>query len=154
MDKTGELIDPLHIIVNGSTHLHAVQSGVLAIEPDSLRQVRCKFHPFFSLSLVDLMCVCVRREQLSIESTDVALASFGAPSPFPTPLSGAPDMSLGVSYNLYNNVWGNVTANAAAALGLISSALSCDSSCLGTNYIMWYPFAPEDANSQFRFSLS
>eukprot|EP00775_Hariotina_reticulata_P003530 gene3530-3799_t len=66
-------------------------------------------------------------EQLLISTLDVPLVNVGKPIPFPNPCLG-PDMKHGVSYNLINNIW-------------------------GTNYAMWFPFTPEDANQALRFTI-
>jgi len=63
-----------------------------------------------------------------VESLDVALVSLGSPSPFPTPMVlGKP--ADGLFFNFMNNIW-------------------------GTNYVMWYPWRAEDANSLYRFRLT
>jgi hypothetical protein len=66
---------------------------------------------------------------LAITSQDVALVSFGEPTPFPSPLNVQVDLSKGFHYNWYNNIW-------------------------GTNYIMWYPFDSVDKDSTFSFEIS
>jgi hypothetical protein len=40
-----------------------------------------------------------------LSSLDVPCIAAGKPTPFPTPRNVAPDMSHGVSYNIYNNIW-------------------------------------------------
>jgi len=62
------------------------------------------------------------------QSPDTPLVSLGAHTAFPTPFA-APDMSQGFSFLLYNNIW-------------------------GTNYIMWYPYLPEDATSAYHFMMT
>jgi hypothetical protein len=66
---------------------------------------------------------------LYINTTDAAVVSLGPPSPFPIPLQPSPDTSSGVSFALFNNIW-------------------------NTNYILWYPYLPQDKNSLFRFVLN
>jgi hypothetical protein len=64
---------------------------------------------------------------LQLLTEDAAVVSFGPASPFPTPTS-LPQASDGASFCLANNVW-------------------------GTNYVMWYPFVPAEADLKFRFKL-
>jgi hypothetical protein len=42
---------------------------------------------------------------MHLSSLDVPCVAVGKPNPFPTPRNVAPDMSYGVSYNVYNNIW-------------------------------------------------
>lgn len=65
-----------------------------------------------------------------LQCVSVMQVSPGVPSvlPSPEPQPASALEAAGVSYNLYNNAW-------------------------GTNYIMWYPYAPEHANMKFRFTL-
>jgi hypothetical protein len=42
---------------------------------------------------------------MHLSSLDVPCIAAGEPTPFPTPRNVAPDMSFGVSYNVYNNIW-------------------------------------------------
>ena len=65
---------------------------------------------------------------LTLTSADVPCLSTGAASPFPTPRDTPPDMRLGVSYNVFNNIW-------------------------NTNYVLWYPFDQADKDIKVRFSL-
>eukprot|EP00742_Colponemidia_sp_Colp-10_P005273 GILJ01005632.1.p1 GENE.GILJ01005632.1~~GILJ01005632.1.p1 ORF type:complete len:745 (+),score=92.80 GILJ01005632.1:37-2271(+) len=102
LDKLHLPVDASDVMFNGSQHLHAVNRGV-------------RFHQEPSGRYLD------------IAMRDSALVSVGEPNPFPVPMR-APEISKGVSANLYNNIW-------------------------GTNYIMWYPFLEEDADAQFRFQL-
>jgi hypothetical protein len=44
--------------------------------------------------------------------------STGAPSPFPTPRDGVPDMRLGLGYNVFNNIWNTNYVCGATALHL------------------------------------
>jgi hypothetical protein len=63
-----------------------------------------------------------------LRSADVPCVSTGKPSPFPTPRDMVPDMREGVAFNWFNNIW-------------------------STNYVLWYPFTPEDRNLKARFSM-
>eukprot|EP00730_Choanoeca_flexa_P005701 TRINITY_DN12004_c0_g2_i1.p1 TRINITY_DN12004_c0_g2~~TRINITY_DN12004_c0_g2_i1.p1 ORF type:complete len:799 (+),score=141.55 TRINITY_DN12004_c0_g2_i1:145-2397(+) len=65
---------------------------------------------------------------VSIESLDVPLICTGPANPFPTPRTGPPDMTQGVHYNIFQNIW-------------------------NTNYALWYPFIDEDKDflSNFEF---
>ena len=65
---------------------------------------------------------------MRISSLDVPMVALGKPTPFVTPRDEVPDMSGGIHYNPHNNIW-------------------------NTNYVLWYPFNEEDANSQFRFTI-
>ena len=101
MSKVGEEVDPLTVCHNGSKHLHAVE-GITATT--------------YELS-----------SSLKIVNIDAPVASFGSSSPFATP-DIEPDLDNGVSFALYDNIW-------------------------GTNYVMWYPFDDKDKDMQYRFKL-
>eukprot|EP00055_Hartaetosiga_balthica_P011906 m.55775 g.55775 ORF g.55775 m.55775 type:complete len:723 (+) comp7771_c0_seq1:40-2208(+) len=75
MDET---INPLNVIINGSSHLHAVNKGVSHADSN-----------------------------LAIGTMDAPLVSWGLTSPFPTP-SGQwqPDLTNGVHFDLIDNIWG------------------------------------------------
>jgi len=95
MDKMGELISPLDVIEGGNRTLHAVQSG--------------------------LRCPIVSGE-LMLETLDVPLVAPGNPRLLHFDKS-LPDLSGGMHFNLYNNVW-------------------------GSNFPMWY-----DEDALFRFRI-
>ena len=63
-----------------------------------------------------------------IQKKLVSVVNFGETNPFPIPLSVHPDMTLGSSFLINNNIW-------------------------GTNYIMWYPYKEEDKHLKSRFSI-
>ena len=67
-----------------------------------------------------------------IASLDVPIAtpitSVRPISAFPAPLSPIVDDITGFAFNIYNNIW-------------------------ETNYIMWYPYLPSDANFKARFRV-
>lgn len=82
--KSGEDIDPLDIAVNGSCHLHSLdttQDWNAAYSLDS-------GYGFY------------------INSLDVPLASVGFANPFPIPLSPQDSIDGGVAFNIFNNIWG------------------------------------------------
>eukprot|EP00041_Stephanoeca_diplocostata_P034253 m.1154078 g.1154078 ORF g.1154078 m.1154078 type:complete len:814 (-) comp24488_c0_seq7:2031-4472(-) len=64
-----------------------------------------------------------------ISSLDVPILVTGNATPFISPRTEAPNMSLGVHYNIYQNIW-------------------------NTNYILWYPFNDEDKNIRSRFTFA
>eukprot|EP00045_Choanoeca_perplexa_P014370 m.168729 g.168729 ORF g.168729 m.168729 type:complete len:726 (-) comp16655_c1_seq1:414-2591(-) len=66
---------------------------------------------------------------LQIQPLDTPVVSIGDTNPFPTP-SGAwePSNSKGAHSCLFDNIW-------------------------GTNYVMWYPYDPKDADIQYRWQL-
>ncbi|EGD78368.1 hypothetical protein PTSG_09435 [Salpingoeca rosetta] len=93
-------VNPLDVAVNGSRHLHAVWDGVRHSSGVSLRTL------------------------------DAPLLSWGDTNPFPTPSGDwQPDVSRGVNFCLFNNIW-------------------------GTNYIMWVPFRKDEHSYKYRFQLS
>ena len=59
----------------------------------------------------------------SFYARDSSLVCIGLPTPFPTPME-QPDVNKGFAFNVYNNIW-------------------------GTNYVMWYPYLPEDTSSKY-----
>ena len=64
---------------------------------------------------------------LNVIALDTAITCIGPANPFPTPVT-KPDIGSGFASNIYNNIY-------------------------GTNYIMWYPYLPEDASSKYRYQL-
>ena len=64
----------------------------------------------------------------SFTSLDVPILSTGLASPFPTPRTSPPNMSQGIHWNIFNNIW-------------------------NTNYVLWYPFVDKDANISTRFNV-
>mmetsp|Transcript_22686 Transcript_22686/g.44914 ORF Transcript_22686/g.44914 Transcript_22686/m.44914 type:complete len:749 (-) Transcript_22686:322-2568(-) len=90
MDKLGSSIDPLDVVVNGSSHLHAVGTGVTCTRPAD-----------------SAAAAAAAPASMRVLSWDAPVVSFGGANPFPTPRS-APDTSQGVSFALFNNIWGYV----------------------------------------------
>lgn len=78
LDKMGEPINPLHVNLNGSHHIHGIQDYVLY------------YNDYHKISFV---------------SKDVSLVVPGEPTGFPTPLE-APNVDEGFSFYLCNNIWG------------------------------------------------
>eukprot|EP00035_Acanthoeca_spectabilis_P023764 m.450846 g.450846 ORF g.450846 m.450846 type:complete len:766 (+) comp20055_c0_seq1:144-2441(+) len=101
MDKLGTPVNPLDVADGASKGMHCITSGVQFKGSDGT--------VFFG-------------------SPDVALARWDDPLPFPTPIHRQPDLSKGVAWNLYNNIW-------------------------NTNYPFWFPFVPEDATTKYRFTV-
>jgi hypothetical protein len=95
MDKLGERVSPRDVIRNGNQKLHAVNTGVYYADG---------------------------RHLLAIETLDAALVAPGEPSLLDFN-NRQPNLSKGMHFNLFNNVW-------------------------GTNFPMWY----ED-DGRFRFTL-
>ena len=76
MDKMGELVSPMDVVLNGSIHLHSVQKGLL-----------------FNSSNANLF----------IQTIDSPLTCLGSLNPFPIPLSGTPNWKdEGISFILSN----------------------------------------------------
>jgi len=78
VDKCGELINPLDVVVNGSMHVHG-QLGGVQYKSDSL--------------------------MFLVEALDISVVSFGSPNPFPTPMMVG-DPNNGIYFNFCNNLWG------------------------------------------------
>ena len=95
IEKIGQFISPLDVIRNGNRHLHAVDRGILYDD---------------------------RERRISIESLDAPLVAPGQRSLLDFN-QHQPDLSGGMHFNLYNNIW-------------------------GTNHPMWY-----DEDARFRFAL-
>jgi len=81
MDKMGIEIDPLQVVLNGSKHLHGVQSGISYYESES-------------------------ENGMSLRTLDAPLLSFGLRSPWPAPLDKDPNPKDGIHFLLSNNIWG------------------------------------------------
>lgn len=102
LTKMGYQVSPLEIVLNGSRHIHGIE------------------HIKYTNSI----------DSFTVTPHDVALVVPGEINPFPVPLNISPDInSYGMSFNIYNNIW-------------------------GTNYIMWYPYINQDSNSLYRFRIS
>ena len=67
--------------------------------------------------------------RIAITPLDSGLACFGKPNVFPVPLDETPDVGQGVSFSVYNNIW-------------------------GTNYVMWYPYHDDEPHLRSRFVVS
>lgn len=78
LDKMGQLIDPLDVVKDGNSKLHAIQRGVCCDTPEG---------------------------RLWIESPDVPLVAPGEPGLL-TFDNTPPDLCGGLHFNLYNNIWG------------------------------------------------
>lgn len=78
MDKSGEQVSPLDVVVAGSRHMHAVSTGF---------SYRDEAHSF------------------SVETIDAPLIALGKKSSLNFSRS-QPDFSGGVHCNLFNNAWG------------------------------------------------
>jgi len=79
LQKLGEPVDPNQVVLNGSHHIHAVESVS------------------YSNGI----------QRMDLSSYDVALVVPGQPSAFPIPLDQEPDIqNYGVNFNIYNNIWG------------------------------------------------
>ena len=61
---------------------------------------------------------------MNVIALDTAITCIGPANPFPTPVT-KPDIGSGFASNIYNNIY-------------------------GTDYIMWYPYLPEDASLLWR----
>jgi len=80
MDKLGLLVDPQHVMKNGSQHQHGIWEGVRYYSTSSL--------------------------MLQIDSLDAPVVSPFKKSPFPAPdMSPQESIAGGMSFNLYNNIW-------------------------------------------------
>ena len=98
-----------------------------------------------------------------LSSKDVPCVCTGTPTPFPTPRNEPPDMADGVSYNIYNNIWNTkcvacLQVVSEVLLSLARVALRCHRNLMAMpvarcSYVLWYPFAAEDADMKARFSL-
>ncbi len=77
IEKLGQDVSPLDVVENGNRHLHACSR--VRMESDDL--------------------------VMTIESLDAPLVAPGQPSLLDFN-NNQPDMSQGVHFNLYNNVWG------------------------------------------------
>jgi hypothetical protein len=91
MTKLEEPVSPYDVVVNGSFHLHAIDSVRFVSSSASAVTANGGVGDVGSL--------------LQMTPIDSPLLAFGAVSALATPLS-PPDFSQGASFNLVNNVWG------------------------------------------------
>ena len=70
------------------------------------------------------------KDEIQIKSQDTGLLRWGEVLPYPYPLTITPDLKLGASFNLFNNIW-------------------------NTNYPMWFPFDELGNNNNlvYRFEI-
>jgi len=101
MDKLGSSVNPLDVAYGAARGLHCITSGVQLTVGGATR---------------------------IFGSPDVALARWDDPLPFPTPIHRQPDLSKGVAWNIYNNIW-------------------------NTNYPFWFPFVDSDSTTKYRFTV-
>jgi len=101
MSKLKQNISPFEVMKNGSMGMHAIDDEGISVHSACGKAV------------------------LKVRSLDAALVSPGKPTPFPV-VEDLPDLSLGMHFNLHNNVW-------------------------GTNYVMWWPYQKGDETIRFRF---
>jgi len=80
MDKLGELVSPLEVVLNGSHNLHGI-------------------NPLGAIVYNDGNIIA------SLKSLDIPIVTPGSPSALPE-VSTPPDMSFGFSYLLLANIWG------------------------------------------------
>ncbi|EDQ89119.1 uncharacterized protein MONBRDRAFT_25732 [Monosiga brevicollis MX1] len=66
--------------------------------------------------------------RLSVTALDAPVIAWGHPTPFPACCDALPDLNQGFSSCLYNNIW-------------------------GTNYIMWFPYRPEETGFISRYQI-
>ena len=90
MDKLGTDVDPLDVAQGASRGLHAVASGV-------------KFSP--KASHDDQEGDKNGQGSLFFGTKDAMIARWDGPLPFPTPLFRQPDLSKGLSYLVFDNIW-------------------------------------------------
>ena len=90
------------------------------------------------------------RATMRLSSKDVACVCTGKATPFPTPRNVAPDMTDGVSFNVYNNIWNTNYGIRRAFCIDLHKTLTNIRDCA----VLWYPFDPRDANLKSRFLLS
>ncbi len=142
--KAGAWVDAGDVLGNGSTHLHGlwadvrlqrgqspVASDTASSRPSSADSLpsSSSFHSAAAPVLASASAPTSPRLEISsphaaVVSVGRALDKLGA---YPTPFAAA-DPRAGVAFSLVNNLW-------------------------GTNYIMWYPFAEEDAVTAFDFDV-
>lgn len=78
LHKLGEPVSPLDVVRNGSSHIHGIMEGV----------------SYWNNHL----------QWFNIRSDDAAVVVPGELTAFPTPLT-KPDLSKGMNFLLYNNLW-------------------------------------------------
>ena len=111
--RLGEKVSPLEVVDGGPRGLHGVTSGVSFIVESGAEGGNGNG----------------KKSMLVAETYEAGLVAWGPPDPFPSPIHEDPDMSLGASFMLFNNIW-------------------------NTNYVNWYPFEEGDENLLFRFRLT
>lgn len=84
MEKLGEWMDPLDVVVGGAKHMHSLSRGGVS------------FPAVASSS---------GSNRMNITSPDARTFCWGAPTGFPVPTDEAPDMTQGGSHVLWDNLW-------------------------------------------------
>lgn len=85
MDKLGGWTSPLDVVDGAAKGMHCVSSGVRWTSSPKTSGTAAPHHVFFG-------------------SLDAPVVRWDALLPFPTPLHRQPDLSLGLAFNLHNNV--------------------------------------------------
>ena len=113
MAVLGSSVDPLDVAAGAARGMHAVDAAGV-----SLTTTQEADDPHASSTL-------------TLGTLDAAVVRWEEPLPFPTPLHRQPEVSLGMSYVLHDNIW-------------------------NTNYPFWYPFSaePTAGNLAFRFTMT
>lgn len=108
LTKLGRPIHPHAVMRNGSRSLHAVGDEGVYVTSQSLSSNGA-------------------RQRMTIQSLDAMLVSPGLPTLMPN-LRRVPDLTKGVSFNLWNNIW-------------------------GTNYVMWLPYDEKRDGADLAFNF-
>jgi hypothetical protein len=105
----------------------------------------------------------------------VPILCTGERTPFVTPRAQPPNMSLGVHWNIQQNLWNTNVSSQRRAMHALPSLCHCchcldalllcvcvscggvHSRCacatLAAQYVLWYPFEPEDKHTLSRFQM-
>ena len=88
-------------------------------------------------------------------SSDAGVVRWDKPLPFPTPLHAQPDLSVGQSWMLWNNIWNTVSSMPASSSlpVLVPAARLTVVACALQNYPDWLPFDGVAANLLYRFTI-
>lgn len=135
-------------VFGGSPHLRGVEAVSWSRQPAAVAESVASAAPPPGFTVVSL---------------DVPVVSVGTASPFPTPRASPPDMSLGVHYNIQNNIWNTKRVGlphhqlqSALEPPALHRALICVLTVLllgPRSYILWYPFNDEDKHIRSRFEM-
>lgn len=119
MEKLGEWVDPVDVVIGGAQRHHSVSAGGVSVS--------------------------VGNATVAISSVDARTVNWGAETGFPTPTDTPADVTQGVSFMVWNNIWCAHSRPRCCCRWPRSRVWPCRN----TNYPLWI-----EGDFKFRFQLA